>query len=34
MGVGRPYIQFGRAIRYAEQALLHWMEIAPALLDE
>jgi Helix-turn-helix domain len=25
-GDGPPYIQFGRAIRYAEQALLHWMK--------
>lgn len=25
-GDGPPYIQFGRAVRYTEQALLHWMK--------
>ena len=25
-GDGPPYIQFGRAIRYTEQALMHWMK--------
>ena len=25
-GDGPPYIQFGRAIRYTKQALMHWMK--------
>lgn len=25
-GDGPPYIQFGRAVRYSEQALVHWMK--------
>lgn len=25
-GDGPPYIQFGRAVRYSEPALVHWMK--------